>query len=162
MTFCEAQNPKSMRFYQQLEPTTKQNHTVTRSVARGGELEESVTMQKRKQKWQLEITQTKLFTTQGKNRNLKVKSLKWFNTYELLQCLLLAKSMCVMQRWENVAPKFISKFYQQHSHANHAKKNLISKSPCKQSSRNLLARQCANSCGKIMQTGIQILLQLLL
>ena len=47
---CEAQNPKSKRFYQQLEPTTKQDHTVTRSVARGGELEESVTMQKRKHK----------------------------------------------------------------------------------------------------------------
>ena len=34
---CEAlQNPKSERFYQQLEPTTKQNHTETRSVARVG------------------------------------------------------------------------------------------------------------------------------
>ena len=42
---CEAQNPKSKRFYQQLEPTTKQNHTVTRSVARSGKLEEPVNMQ---------------------------------------------------------------------------------------------------------------------
>ena len=44
---CEAQNPKSKRFYQQLEPTTKQNHTVTRSVARSGKLEESENMQTR-------------------------------------------------------------------------------------------------------------------
>ena len=41
---CEAQNPKSKRFYQQLEPTTKQNHTITRSVARSGKLEESENM----------------------------------------------------------------------------------------------------------------------
>ena len=51
-TVCEAQNPKSKRFYQQLEPTTKQNHTVTRSVARGGELEESDTMKPETHKWQ--------------------------------------------------------------------------------------------------------------
>ena len=51
-TVCEAQNPKSKRFYQQLEPATKQNHTVTRSVARGGELEESDTMKPETHKWQ--------------------------------------------------------------------------------------------------------------
>ena len=45
MILCEAQNPKSKRFYQQLEPTTKQNHTVTRSVVRSGKLGEQDTMQ---------------------------------------------------------------------------------------------------------------------
>ena len=71
-TICEAlQNPKSERFYQQLEPTTKQNHTETRSVARVG------------------VKLVELDTKQPKHTRVTTSALKRLFTPQTGNCLVL-------------------------------------------------------------------------
>ena len=126
--------------------SAKQNHTVTRSVARSGKLEEPVNMQTQNHNWQLEFTKQNLFTTHGKTKitldlTFGVTFLKSLNALLTGWSRPKTCNRHAAQR-PTQGTKFIDEFYKQSVHMqsisqNMQKGNPVSKLLPVQSSRHI-------------------------